>query len=379
MDELFVENDDPGSTVQEPDSTIPGVAAPPAVAHNLPTSEMSPVLVNALNEAAIRGTTEIEPLVQDAHRAAAMAEFPDEAPATHAPLTLTEPALAPESAPRPMTKRGVAPARASAPVLNEAAMPTQAMRHPVAKSGSRAPLFIALGLIVLGGLGFGGWQLYKSKQTEDAPKVAAAPADAREAKPPAPDAGVAVAAVDAAAVTTTDAPQVATAPVDAAAAAATADAAAAMPTPAPTPAGSSSELSITSKPSGARVYIDGADTGTTPLKLPATPDKHTIALLLAGHELYIAEVDGSGSFQIPLKEVTPPGGPAGIKVIKCKDKERHYVFVDGKPTGQMCPTERIDTDLGAHTVETYDAVSETRKRYDIVIKDTRLSHRVKVE
>jgi hypothetical protein len=55
------------------------------------------------------------------------------------------------------------------------------------------------------------------------------------------------------------------------------------------------------------------------------------------------------------------------------------VFVDGKPTGQMCPTERIDVDLGPHTVEVYDAVPETRKKYDIVIKDTRLSYRVKID
>ena len=84
--------------------------------------------------------------------------------------------------------------------------------------------------------------------------------------------------------------------------------------------------------------------GQTPVKLPAANDRHTIALLLPGYELYIAEVDGKGSFSIPLKEVTPSGGPAGIKVLRCKDKDRYYVFVDGKPTGMLCPTERIEVD-----------------------------------
>jgi serine/threonine-protein kinase len=150
------------------------------------------------------------------------------------------------------------------------------------------------------------------------------------------------------------------------------------PPPAPT-APKVAELVISSTPPGARVFLDGADAGVTPVRLPGTSDRHTVALFLAGHDLYIAQVDGQGTFEIPLKEVTPPGGPAGIKVIRCKDKERYYVYVDGKPTGQTCPTERIDATLGRHTVEVYDLVTETRRKWDIVIKETRLSHRVRID
>jgi hypothetical protein len=149
--------------------------------------------------------------------------------------------------------------------------------------------------------------------------------------------------------------------------------------PTPTSTGGSDTLSIVSTPPGARVFIDGADQGVTPVKLPASPDRHTAALLLAGHELYIAQLDGHGTFTIPLKDVVPPNGPAGIKVLKCKDKERYYVFVDGKPTGQTCPTERIGVEVGPHTVEVYDVVTETRKQWPIVVKDTRLSFRVKID
>ena len=117
----------------------------------------------------------------------------------------------------------------------------------------------------------------------------------------------------------------------------------------------------------------------TPVKLAGSADRHTMALLLAGHELYVAEVDGHGAFSIPLKAVTPPGGPAGIKVIKCKDKDRYYVSVDGKPTGMTCPTERIECGVGAHTVEVYDIVTETRRTWDINVTDTRLSYRVRVD
>ena len=127
------------------------------------------------------------------------------------------------------------------------------------------------------------------------------------------------------------------------------------------------------------MFLDGADAGVTPLKLPGSPDRHTIAVLLAGHELYVAQVDGQGQFAIPLKEVTPSGGPAGIKVTRCKDKDRYYVFVDGKATGMTCPTERIEVELGPHSVEVYDVVSDSRKKYDIEVTDTRLSYRVKIE
>jgi hypothetical protein len=113
--------------------------------------------------------------------------------------------------------------------------------------------------------------------------------------------------------------------------------------------------------------------------LPGSTDHHTLALLLAGQELYTAQVDGHGKFAVELKPVTPHGGPAGIKVIKCKDKDRYYVFIDGAPTGMTCPTERIHTVLGAHTVEVYDVVSESRQKWDISITDTRLSYRVRVE
>ena len=142
---------------------------------------------------------------------------------------------------------------------------------------------------------------------------------------------------------------------------------------------SSDVLAIVSSPAGARVFIDGADQGVTPVKLPGSADRHTVALLLAGHELYVAEVDGHGAFQIALKPVTPAGGPAGIKVIKCKDKDRYYVSVDGKPTGMTCPTERIECGVGPHTVEVYDIVTETRRKFDIKVLDTRLSYRVRVE
>lgn len=139
-------------------------------------------------------------------------------------------------------------------------------------------------------------------------------------------------------------------------------------------------LSIISTPPGARVFLDGADVGVTPLEVEGSPDRHTVALYLTGHELVIAQIDGHRQFSFDLKALNlPTAGQAGIKVIRCKNTARYYVYVDGKPTGMTCPTERIFTTLGPHTVEVYDLITEARKKWNIEVKDTRLSHRVRVE
>jgi len=200
----------------------------------------------------------------------------------------------------------------------------------------------------------------------DTPTTPAVPApiattDAAPAKVATPPAGEA--AADAAVAKT------AAAPVDAGAAVAVAPR---------QPGGPTDALLIESTPAGAHVYVDGADQGVTPARIAPSADRHSIALVLSGFDLYVAEVDGTGLHRATLTEITPPAGPAGIKV-KCKAKERYYVYVDGKPTGQMCPTERIGVDVGAHTVEVYDLVSEERRSYPARVKDTRVSLRVKVD
>jgi serine/threonine protein kinase len=148
------------------------------------------------------------------------------------------------------------------------------------------------------------------------------------------------------------------------------------PTP-PAPA-DDGNLLIESDPPGATVYVDGADQGETPVKLPASADRHSVAIVKAGHALHTAEIDGSGVHRATLAEVDPPNGPAGIKV-RCKDKNRYYVFVDGAPTGSLCPTERLGVDVGPHTVEVYDLVSETRRSIPANVKGTRNSVRVRVD
>ncbi|HEX5062926.1 MAG TPA: PEGA domain-containing protein, partial [Kofleriaceae bacterium] len=265
----------------------------------------------------------------------------------------------------------------------------QMQKAPASPSKSRAPLF-ALIVLLLGGLGAGGYFAYM-KMNEKKPEVAAngtgktGSNGSAAVKTATPDAAVAVAKVEADAAVAVptaapDAAQVAEAKIDAAVVAtATPDAAVEKPTEVVKPTGASDKLQISSKPAGARVFIDGADQGVTPLKLAGSADRHTMVLLEPGHDLYIGEVDGHGVFDIALKPITPTGGNAGIKVIKCKAKERYYVYVDGAPTGMTCPTERIDTVVGAHTVEVYDIVTDSRRKFDIFVKDERLSARVRID
>ncbi len=349
--------------------TDPGLGfTPQDYGGGLPAPQLTNASTNATNE--VLG----EPAWQQAHAGAHEQEFVDEVPPAFTPRAPT-----PAPAPAPASSAQLASPRPGAP----ASSAQLASRRPSAPAPrSRLPWILG-GAVGVAALGVGGWFGYHefvakkqpaggsgsaSAHVAKAPRDAGAQADAKVAvviidapEAAAPDAQVATATPDAA-VTTADAAVVAEA-IDAGA-------------PKPTP---SDQLVITSTPKGARVFLDGADAGTTPLKLPGSPDRHTIAVILPSHELYVAQVDGQGSFAIPLKEVTPLGGPAGIKVIRCKDKERYYVFVDGKPTGMTCPTERIEVEKGPHTVEVYDAVTDARKKFDIEVKDTRLSYRVRIE
>ncbi len=388
--ETFLGGEIPGLTTM-PSRAAPSDAELPAVKgrrtpypEGSKTNEMAPIVVEQLKADATKPTAELQAMKTDG----GLADL-DDSSQPLVPVSLAARAFSASASskktPVPTTLAGVLPPSRSGPIT---AAPPPTGSIPIAstppplpppihvvprrhkpQNRSRVPWILA-GLLGLGVLGLGGWFAYREFVVT--PTTIAGSGSERVVIAT-PDAAIATAPTDAA---------VATGPVaDAAAKPAAADAAvASAPPDASAPvAPPSDSLTITSTPKGARVFLDGSDAGVTPLKLPGTPDRHTIALLLPNHELYVAQVDGQGTFSIPLKEVTPTGGPAGIKVIKCKDKDRYYVFVDGKPTGMTCPTERIETDLGPHVVEIYDVVSETRKKFEIEVKDTRLSYRVKIE
>jgi hypothetical protein len=372
---------EPPPPAPEPGRTMIGVAVQPRAETDGEESPMDTLSGMALEE--LRTAAAEPPSGRITIPPPFAAEPLPSPPAFDGPPTTREPAV--PLAPPPHAHAPAAP------------LPPGWMSSPSATPSLRAPFSTAaqprrgrgpvLGLIAAAILGVAAWQIYAHVGSSDAtPRVVANKPNAPAANPPPtapPPSPAATPPADAAVVVT--APPVdargklATVAIDAGTTAPTPAAIKAPIKPAAPDAGPNDTLAIASTPPGARVFLDGSDAGTTPAKLAGSPDRHSMALLLAGHELYVAQVDGHGTFSVPLKEVTPTNGPAGIKVMRCKDKDRYYVFVDGKPTGQSCPTERIGCEIGPHTVEVYDVVSETRRKWDIVVKDTRLSFRVRVE
>ena len=353
-----------------------------------PTSEMSPLLRDQLALEASRKSQQLSPwrpmTLDEISAPNEMPTPPSEGPAMRISAVESGPIERKTLAGfQPSRSLPAQPASISQPIAPPSVGAGFSQRHlptmdvgTVSAKRSKTPILIASVLGVLAA-GAGAYVLYDVLSSESSGETRVEITDAATPDTASPDAAVAVVVdatkiEDATVAVVVDAKPVADAAVVATVDAAMADAAVKVDP------GNSAALTIASTPAGARVYFDGADSGVTPLKLPGTPDKHTVAVFSAGHELYIAQVNGSGAYTIPLKEVTPSGGPAGIKVTKCA-KDRYYVFVDGKPTGMVCPTERIEVDLGAHTIEVYDMITEARRQFPVVVKDTRLSARVRIE
>jgi hypothetical protein len=368
------------------DSPAPSRPVKPTPGQNFETltGEMSPLMQDELNKRSVKNTAELQSVAPSQRMAEAQAANVDDPGepyasesrvADHDRSSSTQPSMPPPgAAPTPVQLQTTARVQ-----------PLPVTTKPTKKSSNVGTILLAL--LVVGGLGAAGWYAYTtmSKKNDvvagpangsDTPKRGSAGSAVAVVKTTV-DAGVAKVTPDAAAIVA------ATTPDAAVVAAAKPDAAVASPPevkpPEIKPTQTSDKLEIKSKPKGARVFIDGADQGTSPVKLNGSSDRHTMVLFAPGHDLYIGEVDGHGVFDITLKPVTPTGGHAGIKVLKCKAKERYYVYVDGAPTGMTCPTERIDTVVGAHTVEVYDIVTDSRRKFDVTVKDERLSARVKID
>ena len=143
----------------------------------------------------------------------------------------------------------------------------------------------------------------------------------------------------------------------------------------PTPGGLQHVITV---PAGAQIFLGGADIGASPAAVPATGDHHHLVAALSGYELAISELAASGDTTLTLKPAPATVGDAGIKVL-CKVPLRYYITLDGAPTGQMCPSERINTKVGTHAIDVYDLVTNTHRQLPIVVRDTRLSARIKVD
>ena len=97
-------------------------------------------------------------------------------------------------------------------------------------------------------------------------------------------------------------------------------------------------MSIISSPGGATATLDGRpDTAcTTPCSLHALPGRHTVAITMPGYDIEHREIY-VGNYPLEMQAVVLHA--IGGSLMLTSDPPGAHVLVDGKPTGQVTPTE----------------------------------------
>ena len=111
-------------------------------------------------------------------------------------------------------------------------------------------------------------------------------------------------------------------------------------------------LLLTSRPSGADVFINGAkQSGQTPVTLPLAPGSYNLVLRMPGYDAYATSVQVKDNVQTQLLDV-PLKEKSTVKVAWAQVEttpKGAEIFVDGQTTGQMTPG-RVQVPAGLHTV-----------------------------
>jgi eukaryotic-like serine/threonine-protein kinase len=110
-------------------------------------------------------------------------------------------------------------------------------------------------------------------------------------------------------------------------------------------------LYLTSKPSGADVFINGArQSGQTPVTLPLAPGQYNLVVRMPGYDAYAGSVQVKENVQtqldVGLKEKT--NSHVAWAEVDSTPKGAE-IFVDGTTTGQMTPA-RVQIPAGIHTL-----------------------------
>jgi serine/threonine-protein kinase len=111
--------------------------------------------------------------------------------------------------------------------------------------------------------------------------------------------------------------------------------------PAAVPKGTAvSSLRLSTSPAGARVFLDGASKGETPLRLEASPGKHEVRITLAGYEEWEAQVDLAQGAEVPLDvELVRSAAPSPPIATSKAARERPARAVKGEaPAAKAKPT-----------------------------------------
>jgi serine/threonine protein kinase len=111
-------------------------------------------------------------------------------------------------------------------------------------------------------------------------------------------------------------------------------------------------VSVTSKPAGAAVWIDGQERGTTPCTVKLARGTARLTLIRAGYLSHTSTFDiGEGkTVDTTLQAVAPPlEGDARFRA-ECKTVGKLPIVVDGRETGILCPYSRLRVDPGPHSI-----------------------------
>jgi len=112
-------------------------------------------------------------------------------------------------------------------------------------------------------------------------------------------------------------------------------------------------VSVTSKPAGATVWINGEERGTTPCTLRMVPGSAgLLTLVRAGHisSTTTVQVSEGKPIDATLQAVEPPmSGDARFRV-ECKTEGKLPIVVDGHETGVMCPFSKLRVEPGDHSI-----------------------------
>jgi hypothetical protein len=114
-------------------------------------------------------------------------------------------------------------------------------------------------------------------------------------------------------------------------------------------------------PSGAVVWIDGAESGTAPNTMLTKPGAHRLVITAPGYRMLRDVVDttlGAVFEREMVPAVFPLTGAVGINVA-CTTEGKYPVFIDGREIGALCPISGVRLDPGKHMVGIF-VISENR-------------------
>jgi hypothetical protein len=120
---------------------------------------------------------------------------------------------------------------------------------------------------------------------------------------------------------------------------------------------------VVSSPGGATAILDGnpAITCTTPCTLPSPPGRHTVSLVLPGHEIERREIIvGGGPMEMPPVMLRAAGGTLMLSSVP----PGATVAVDGKKLDMVTPAQ-VPLALGAHSITVEKDGKSTTETVDI--------------